>query len=105
MTTAVAPPVDVLRPGPTAPTAGSAATRAQIERSASEFEAAFLSSMLNTLFQGVQAPDPFGGGSGEETFRSFLNEAFSRTMTRAGGVGLSDAVAREMLTLQGLERA
>lgn len=91
---------DLLRPTPAAATA---ATRARIAETAQDFEATFLSQMLGVMFQGLETAAPFGGGHGEEAFRSFMTEAMSRGMARAGGVGLSDSIQREMLRMQGLE--
>ena len=45
---------------------------------------------------------PFGGGQGEDAFRSFLNEAMAKQIVHRGGVGLASTVEREMLHLQGL---
>ncbi len=98
---AAALPGNLLKPvGAPAVAKGS---HAAIEKTAHEFEAAFLSSMLSTLFQNVETPAPFGGGSAEGTYKSFLTDAFAKRVAQAGGVGLAPAVAREMLKLQGLE--
>ena len=78
-----------------------AAKRAQIKQTASEFEASFLSVMLGQMFKDVNTTE-FGGGHGEEMFKSFMTDAMAKQMTRSGGVGLSDTVAKEMLKLQGL---
>ncbi|MDX9997128.1 MAG: rod-binding protein [Phenylobacterium sp.] len=77
--------------------------RADIRRTAQEFEASFLSIMLQEMFQEVDVSAPFGGGQGEEMFKSFLSDAMAKQMVKAGGVGLTDTVAKEMLKLQGLE--
>jgi flagellar protein FlgJ len=77
--------------------------RADIRRTAQEFEASFLSIMLQEMFQEVDVSAPFGGGQGEEMFKSFLSDAMAKQMVKAGGVGLTHTVAREMLKLQGLE--
>ena len=87
------------------PGAGAAelAKRGRIKETAEAFEASFLSTMFQEMFAGVETSEPFGGGEAETTLRSFLTEAFAKQVARAGGVGVSDAVAREMLKLQGLE--
>lgn len=54
------------------------------------------------MFSGVKTDGPFGGGQGEEMFRSFLNDAMAKQTVKTGGIGLADKVAREMLKLQGL---
>jgi Rod binding domain-containing protein len=79
------------------------AKRADIKKTAQDFEASFLSVMLQEMFDEVEVGAPFGGGQGEQMFKSFLSDAMARQMAKGGGVGLSDTVAKEMLKLQGLE--
>ncbi len=105
MTGAVALPTDVLlaqKAGTTASTADLAARRRQVKETAQAFEASFLSAMLQPMFASLSTEAPFGGGRGEEMFRSFLTEAVAKQVARAGGVGIADTVQREMLKLQGL---
>ena len=109
-------PADLLKPIPKAPVAATAAKpavvmtpaqeaakRAQIKASAQAFEASFLSTSLGSMFEGVTASAPFGGGEGETQFKSFLNDAFAKQMVKAGGIGVASSVQREMLRLQGLK--
>jgi Rod binding domain-containing protein len=92
-------------PPPVALTAAQLARRGQIHQTAQKFEATFLTSMLQTMFQGVSTAPPFGGGPGEDMWKSFLAEAMAKNMASRGGVGISGAVEREMLKLQGLTEA
>jgi Rod binding domain-containing protein len=100
---ALSPPALPAQPLPSADAARAAKTRAQIEKTAKDFEAAFIGQMLNHMFEGVDAPAPFGGGHGEDAFKSFLTEAVAKQMAANGGVGLADDLRRQMLQLQGLE--
>ena len=84
-------------------TPAQALQRARVHKVAKEFETSFLSVMLGEMFQGVSAGD-FGGGQGEEAFKTMMTEAFAKSMTNHGGVGLTPALTRQMLTLQGLEQ-
>jgi len=93
--------LDVLKPLPKAAAAAAGMDLKKIEKTAKEFEASFLSVMINQMFAGVETSAPFGGGQGEQAFRSFLNEAFAKSMVQSGGVGVSDQIARELLKLQG----
>ena len=91
----------------TQPTAGPAnaaelAKRAQIRDTAERFEATFLSSMLQQMFDGVEPAAPFGGGPGEAMFKSFLTDAMAKQMAKGGGIGIAAQVQREMLKMQGL---
>ena len=87
---------------PKAASTADLAKRGEIRETAEKFEAAFLSIMLQQMFQGVEVEAPFGGGPGEQMFKSFMTEAMGKQMARQGGVGIADTVAREMLKLQGL---
>jgi len=41
-----------------------------------------------------------GGGPGEEMFRSMMVQQVGASVAANGGIGLSDAIYREMLKLQ-----
>lgn len=103
--TAVSAPLSVLAgQGAAAPqTAAEMAKRGQIAKTAQDFEASFLTVMLQTMFQGVKQQEPFGGGEGEDMFKSFMSEAMAKQMAKAGGIGLSQSVQAEMLKMQGLQ--
>lgn len=90
---------DALKP---APTPEDIRTREKIAKASKDFEASYLSIMLGQMFQGVGEGE-FSGGQGEAMFKSFMMDAFSKQITRSGGVGLAAPVQREMLKLQGLE--
>ncbi|UAL09415.1 rod-binding protein [Caulobacter segnis] len=84
-------------------TAKDAAKRAKIGETAKTFEASFLSVMMQQMFEGVKTSEPFGGGNGEEMFKSMLTDAMSKQVTKAGGIGLAPTIQREMLKMQGLK--
>ena len=44
-----------------------------------------------------------GGGAGEATWRSFLNEQYAQAMVQAGGIGLADRLTSEIIALQAQE--
>ena len=91
----------LLQPTPSAD-AAELAKRGQIKQTARDFEASFLSVMMQQMFAGLSTDGPFGGGAGEEMFRSVLTDAMAKQVARTGGVGISATVEREMLKLQGL---
>jgi Rod binding domain-containing protein len=107
-TSVLTTPVSLLRPLAAKPTAtapmsaSESAKRAAIHKTAIDFEATFLSQMMSHMFEGVSSPAPFGGGEGEEIYKSFLTDAFSKQMAKSGGVGVAASVQREMLKIQGL---
>jgi len=67
---------------------------------AKDFEAQFLSSMLQPMFEGIKSDGPFDGGQGEQMFRSLLVDQYAQQMTQSGGVGVSQQIYREILKLQ-----
>ena len=83
-------------------TAADLAKRGGIEKTAQDFEASFLSVMLGQMFSEVQTSQPFGGGHGEQMFKSFFADAVAKQVVKTGGIGVADTVAKEMLKLQGL---
>ncbi len=73
----------------------------KIDETAKEFESVFLSQMLQHMFAGVEeADDWFGGGHGEEMFKSLLIDEYGKLMAKAGGIGVADHIRQEMLNLQ-----
>ena len=73
---------------------------ADVQRVAEEFEAVFIAQMMAPMFQGLETDELFGGGPGEDIYRSILIEEYGKSIARAGGIGLSDAIQREILRLQ-----
>ena len=73
---------------------------AKIKESAQDFEAFFVSRSFEDMFAGLDADPMFGGGEGEEMFKSFLLQEYGKTVAKAGGIGISDMVQRELLQLQ-----
>jgi flagellar protein FlgJ len=90
------------RPSIEARTAG-VATRQQAEEVARDFERMFIAEMLQPMFAGLETDGPFGGGSAEEAFRPMLIDHYAQSVAAGGGIGVADAVLKEILKLQGLE--
>ena len=76
------------------------AVDAKIRKAATEFEAQFLSQMLAPMFETIQTDPTFGGGHGEDMFRSLLTNEYGKQITNRGGLGIGDAVYRELLRAQ-----
>ncbi len=72
----------------------------EARRAAEEFEAVFLSEMLAPMFEGLDTEGLGGGGMGEQIFRPMLVERYADAISRAGGVGIADAILRELMALQ-----
>lgn len=67
---------------------------------AQDFESQFISSMFQSMFKGLKTDETFGGGQGEEMFRSLLVDQYSQEMAKSGGIGLADTVYSEIIKLQ-----
>jgi flagellar protein FlgJ len=91
--------------GQTAASASELAKRGHAHQTAASFEASFLSSMFQTMFKSVTTSAPFGGGEGEDMWKSFLAEQMAKQVSKRGGIGIAKSVEREMLKLQGLTEA
>lgn len=82
----------------TAPAKGMVTEK--MKKAADSFEAQFISQMMQPMFQGISTNGLFGGGYGEETFRSLLIDEYAKMTVKNGGIGLSKAVQDQMLKSQ-----
>jgi flagellar protein FlgJ len=87
--------IQIRTPAATGPAAGSAgAGSAGGPRAvAQEFEAVFLAQVLAQLNPGL-------GGDEQTPFHDMFNDELAKLISRSGGVGVADAVLREMLKSQ-----
>lgn len=72
----------------------------QIDKTAQEFEATFLSEMMQDMFEGVGDNEFFGKSYANDVYKSMLVDEYGKVLAKAGGVGIADHVKRELLTLQ-----
>lgn len=77
------------------------ASDAKALKASRDFEAMFLEQMLERVFASGGDEGPLGdNGTGGAVYRSMLVKEYAGQMTKSGGVGVADAVYREMLRLQ-----
>jgi flagellar protein FlgJ len=88
-----------LRPAAATPT-GADKARAQ----AQDFETVFVSSMLQHMFTDIGKEGPLGDGPGVGVWRSLLTEQFSKSLVKAGGIGIANQVYKSMLARQAAPR-
>ena len=69
-----------------------------------QFEGVLISQMLNDMFEGVSTGGMFGGGPGEEMFRSLMIDEYGKQVAAQGGLGLSDHITRELLKRQEIQQ-
>lgn len=70
------------------------------KKAATAFEGVFVTQFLSEMFAGISSDGPFGGGQGEEMFRSLMIDEYGKQIAAQGGFGLSDAVQRQLLKVQ-----
>ena len=74
--------------------------RESIRKVAEQFESMFLSQMFGHMFKGIKSDGLMGGGQGEAIFRDMLVQEYGNQVAKAGGIGLSDSIERQLLALQ-----
>lgn len=67
---------------------------------AEDFESMFLAQMLKPMFDSIETDALFGGGPGEDVYRSLLVQEYGKVLAASGGVGIADSVKAEILKLQ-----
>lgn len=83
-----------------APKVGRNASPERLADAAKQFESSMISSLLQPMFNGLSTDGPFGGGEAEGTFRSFLVDAISKQVEKAGGLHLSSTIQKELIRMQ-----
>lgn len=66
---------------------------------AQEFEAVFLNTMFQQMFESI-GKGPFGGGSAAGVWRTMLTDEYAKTFSKAGGLGIADHVQRALMAQQ-----
>lgn len=83
------------------PTADLASDRRSAMRSvAKKFEAVFLAEMLSYTSL-AETSDNFGGGAGEDAFKSMLTREWANQLTEKGGIGLSETIYKALIAREG----
>ena len=80
--------------------AGTGTGNAKARAAAQDFEAVFLNSMFEHMFTGLDGDGPLGGHGPAGVWRSFLTQEYSKSMAKAGGIGLADHVYRSLIAQQ-----
>ena len=83
------------------PLHGQKADAAKTLKSAQDFESMAINQMLQPMFATEDDSDNmFSGGAGEKQFRPMLVEQIAKQMENNGGIGMTDAINRQMLAMQ-----
>jgi flagellar protein FlgJ len=73
---------------------------ATARKSAEDFAAFFFTQSLEMVYSNMSADSLFGGGSGENIYRSLMVQEYGKIAARGGGLGIADTVQREILRMQ-----
>jgi len=74
---------------------------AKVKAQAEELEGVFLNTLTKELFSSIKTDqDSFGGGFGEETWRSMQSEQMANSIAQSGGLGIADQMLPDLLTMQ-----
>ena len=78
----------------------SLASNARIDQSAQDFEAMFMTQMLEPMFDGLGNDPTFSGGHGEQIMRTFLLQEYGKIAAKGGHLGIAAEVKNEMIRAQ-----
>jgi Rod binding domain-containing protein len=73
---------------------------ANVDKASQDFEAMFMSQMLQPMFDGVGTDPLFGGGHGEEMMKTFLVQEYGKIAAKSGHLGIAAMVKNEMIKAQ-----
>ena len=74
--------------------------QAKVKATAQDFEAMFLNSMFSQMTSGLKGEGPYGDTPGTGVWRSMLTEQYTKSFSKAGGVGISNEVFRTLILQQ-----
>lgn len=72
----------------------------EARKQAVELEGVFLNSLMSQMFSSIKTDGMFGGGQGEDTWRSMQSEQYANLLAQNGGVGLADQIMADLLAIQ-----
>lgn len=76
------------------------ATMGRLRQQAEDLEGVFLNTLTKEMFASIKTDGPFGGGFGEETWRSMQSEQLANTMAQNGGLGIADQLMGDLIAMQ-----
>ncbi len=78
----------------------SATKRTQVMKSARDFEAVFATEMLTPMYEGLEVDPTFGGGHGEEMFRTMMLDEYGKQIAANDSFGMVHQIADTLLKAQ-----
>jgi flagellar protein FlgJ len=74
--------------------------QAKAKTTATNFEAMFINQMFSQMTNGLEGDGPFGNTPGTGVWRSMQVEQYSKSFAKAGGIGISKNIYRELILQQ-----
>jgi Rod binding domain-containing protein len=78
----------------------AAMSTAQIMNTAHDFESVFATQMMTPMFEGLEVNPMFGGGKGEEMFRTVLLDEYGKQIGQNDSLNMVNQLASAMLKAQ-----
>ena len=72
----------------------------EAKETAQDFEAFFMTKMMESMFEGISTDGMFGGGNAEKVYRSLLLNEYGKAMAKTGSIGISDDIMSTILSMQ-----
>ena len=79
---------------------GKAMDQKKVHDAAQKFESFFVSQMLDHMTAGIETDPTFGGGHGEDTWKSMLNQEYGKEIAKSGRLGITEQVMKGMIKMQ-----
>lgn len=87
----------------TAPVVDTDKSFEDVKKAVKDFEAFFISQMFQAMYDTVPVNETFGGGYGEKVFRSMLTDEYGKMAAQTGGIGVSDAIMKQLVAMQAVQ--
>jgi flagellar protein FlgJ len=75
-------------------------SKEKIREAAEGFEGLFIGQMLQHMWTDLDVNPEFGGGHGEQAWRSMLIDEYGKQISKTGKLGIADSVMKVMLQAQ-----
>ncbi|MGD9639240.1 MAG: rod-binding protein [Alphaproteobacteria bacterium] len=72
----------------------------EAKETAKDFEAFFISQMMEQMFSSIPTDGMFGGGHAEKVYRSMMLDEYGKDIAANGGIGIADQVVKFMIDTQ-----
>lgn len=72
----------------------------QVQETGQKFEAFFIGQMMEHMSAGIATDPTFGGGHGEDMWKSMMNQEYGKEIAKSGRLGIADQVVKSMLKMQ-----